>query len=126
MQLLCPTARVDHLPVLSPSRLPLKFFARTLATYDHVLMHEFSTGLIPGGGSTELRSLLKKPISIPMITFAAFHSDCVYAGGTGDDNGAPVFGPLGPYHSALALFAFAKAFRREKPTRGTTITFSRL
>ncbi|MGC1860550.1 MAG: WcbI family polysaccharide biosynthesis putative acetyltransferase [Methylocystis sp.] len=106
MQLLCPTAKVDHFPVISLSRLPLKFFARTLATYDHVLMHEFSTGLIPGGGSIELRGLLKKPISIPMITFAAFHPDCVYAGGAGDDKGAPVFGPLGPYHSALALFAF--------------------
>ncbi len=106
MQLLCPTAKVDHFPVTSFSHLPLKLFARTLATYDHVLMHEFSTGLIPGGGSTELRGLLKKPISIPMITFAAFHPDCIYVGGTGSDGRAPVFGPLGPYHSALALFAF--------------------
>ena len=106
MQLLCPTARVDHFPVISLSRLPLKFLARTLATYDHVLMHEFPTGFIPGGGSIELRDLLKKSISIPLITFAAFHPDCVYVGGTGDDRRAPVFGPLGPYHSALALFAF--------------------
>jgi len=41
-----------------------------------------------------------------LITFAAFHPDCVYVDGTGDDGRAPVFGPLGPYHSALALFAF--------------------
>ena len=41
-----------------------------------------------------------------MISFAAFHPDCVYVDGTGDDGRAPVFGPFGPYHSALALFAF--------------------
>jgi hypothetical protein len=69
-------------------------------------MHEFPTGFIPGGGSIELRDLLKKSISIPLITFAAFHPDCVYVSGTCDDGRAPVFGPLGPYHSALALFAF--------------------
>ncbi len=58
MQLLCPTARVDHFPVISFSRLPLKLLARTLASYGHVLMHEFPTGFIPDGGSIELRDLL--------------------------------------------------------------------
>ncbi|MGA8171968.1 MAG: WcbI family polysaccharide biosynthesis putative acetyltransferase [Methylocystis sp.] len=104
MKLLQPTATVDHFPVIPRSHVPLKIFAQTLATYDFVMSHAFPQGFIPGGGSDELRGLLKKTTLLPVITFAAFHPDCISVGE--DDIHAPIFGPLGLYHSALALFAF--------------------
>jgi hypothetical protein len=107
MKLLYPTAKVDNFPVMPRSHVPLKIFVRTLATYDYVFSHDFPTGFIPGGGSKELRDLLPKTILIPGITFAAFHPDSVYLGEAGGLH-APIFGPLGPYHSALAVFAFRK------------------
>ena len=107
MKLLCPAARVDHFPVIPRSHVPLKIFVRTLATYDYVLSHDFPTGFIPGGGSKELRDLLPKTILVPQITFAAFHPDSVYVGEAGGLH-APIMSPLGPYHSALAVFAFRK------------------
>ncbi len=104
MKFLQPTATVDHFPVIPRSHIPLKLFARTLDTYDFVMSHEFPPGLIPGGGFEELRDLLRKTIILPVIVFAAFHPDCIPVGE--DEVHAPIFGPLGVYHSALALFAF--------------------
>ncbi len=106
MKLLCPSAKVDHFRLISRSHVSLKIFAKTLATYDYVFSHEFPAGFIPDGGSNELRELLKQMTLIPQIAFAAFHPDCVFVGE--DAIRAPVFSPLGGYHSGLALFAFHK------------------
>lgn len=106
IKLLLPSAVVHHFPVIARSDLPSAVFARTLATYDHVFMHDFPPGLIRGGGSAELRERAPKAIAIPIISFAAFHPDCISVGD--DEVHAPIFGPLGVYHSALALFAFRK------------------
>jgi hypothetical protein len=106
MKLMCPTATVDHFPIISRSHVPQKIFVETLATYDYVFLHAFPAGFIPGGGSNELRDLLEGTILIPTISFSAFHPDSISVG-EGEVH-APIFGPLGVYHSVLALFAFRK------------------
>ena len=107
IQLLCPAALVDHFPLIPRSHVPLRIFARTLATYDFVFSHDFPAGFIPSGGFKELRDLLNKTTLLPQINFAAFHPDSVYVGDSAEGH-APIFGPLGPYRSALAVFAFRK------------------
>lgn len=50
----------------------------------------------------------------PAITFAPFHPDLIYI----LDNSEPlhgfIFGPLGPYHSALSLFAYRLGIERSR------------
>jgi hypothetical protein len=105
MKLLRPDATVDHFPALLRARVHLDTVARTLATYDHVFSNLFPPGYIPGGGYSELCGLLERTRCVPHIVCGAFHPDCIYVGPEG---GPPLFTALGPYHSALALFAYLK------------------
>ena len=115
IKLLRPEAKVDHFPVMSRSHAPLETFIKTLKTYDYVLLNDFPRGFIPGGGSSELRDRLRKTFVVPTITFSAFHPDSISVGD--DEVRSPIFGPLGPYHSAC---------RSKKPTRCSIAMFSRL
>ena len=109
MKLLDPSATVDHFSIIRKSRASFDLFTKTLATYDHVFSHEFPHGHISGGDAEELcRRLREKTILVPTVTFSAFHPDLVYLIDETRGN-APLFGPLGPYHSALAVFAYRKA-----------------
>ncbi len=111
MKVLAPDARVDLYWAIAKSRADIKLLAKTLATYDYVFSHEFPAGNIRGGGSDELRSLLDKMILFPVVTFAAFHPDLVYLL---DSTHKTINGPVGPFHSALAVFAFRRGLSLEQ------------
>ncbi len=108
MKVLDPSATVDHFSAIARARASMSLFAKTLSTYDYVFSHDFLDGHVRGGGSDELCRRLPKTVMFPALTFAAFHPDLVYIHDTARLNGF-VFGPIGPYHSALGLFAHRKA-----------------
>lgn len=107
MKLLDPTARVEHFSAIGRTLADMKLLAKTLSTYDYVFSHEFPAGQVRGGGSQELQSLLDKVVLFPAVTFAAFHPDLVYLLDETRGN-APTIGPVGPYHSAIAVLAFRR------------------
>lgn len=113
MKVLDPSATVDHFSAISRARATMGLFARTLETYDYVFSHEFLDGHVRGGGSAELKERLPKTVLFPAIAFAAFHPDLIYIHDLSRLNGF-VFGPIGPYHSALALFAYRKGLTLEE------------
>lgn len=113
MKLLDPSASVDHYSAIRKSRADIKLFVKTLATYDYVFSHEFPQGHIRGGDSEELRNRLDRTTLFPAVTFAAFHPDLVYLLDVTRGH-ASTFGPVGPYHSALAVFAFRRGLSLEE------------
>jgi hypothetical protein len=113
MKLMDPTATVDNFAVIGRSRASLGLFAKTLSTYDYVFANEFVDGHLKGGDSDELLRRLPQIQIYPAIGFAAFHPDSIYIHDLQRLNGF-VFGPVGPYHSALALFAFRKGLSVEE------------
>lgn len=113
MKVMDPSATVDHFSAIAQGRASIGLFAKTLATYDYVFSHDFLEGHLRGGGSAELRQLLPKMMIFPAIAFAAFHPDLVYIHDLSRVHGF-VFGPIGPYHSAIALFAYRKGLSLEE------------
>jgi len=113
MKLIDPSARVSHFSAIAKTIADVKLLAETLSTYDYVFSHEFLHGHVRGGGSAELCALLGKVIMIPSITFSAFHPDLVYLLDATRGH-APTIGPVGPYHSALAVFAFRRGLSVEE------------
>ena len=113
MKLLNPSAHVDRFTIVRKGVADLKLLARTLATYDHVFSLEFQQGFLRGGGWEELRELMPKVAPIPSIVFAGFHPDTVYALDPTQGR-RPIEGPTGPYHSAIALFAFLRGMSVEQ------------
>jgi hypothetical protein len=113
MKLLDPTACVDHFSAVAKSLSDIELLAKTLATYDYVFSHEFLTGHVRNGGSEELCARLNKVIMMPAITFAAFHPDLVYLLDATRGH-APTIGPVGPYHSAIAVLAFRRGLSLEE------------
>ena len=113
MKVMDPSATVDHFSAIAQGRASVALFAKTLATYDYVFSHEFHPGHVRGGGSVELCQLLPKTVMFPPITFAAFHPDLVYIHDFSRMHGF-VFGPIGPYHSAVALFAYRSGLSVEE------------
>ncbi|MGJ0506409.1 MAG: WcbI family polysaccharide biosynthesis putative acetyltransferase [Methylocystis sp.] len=108
MKLMDPSATVHHYSTIGQSRFAdLDLLVRTLQTYDYVFSHDFLSGHLRGpGDSAELRSRLPKVTRLPAITFAAFHPDLIYISDPAQPLHGFIFGPLGPYHSAIAVFAF--------------------
>jgi len=105
MKLLDPTAQVDHYSAIGKSFVNIDRLTAVLSTYDHVFSHDFPQGLIKGGDSRELVRRLERALLFPTLNFAAFQPDLVYLlDSTRGDR--PLDGPLRPYHSALAVFAF--------------------
>jgi hypothetical protein len=107
MKLLAPAAAVHHYSVVARARTNFDLFCKTMDTYDYVFSHEFHQGYIPGGDSRLFRERVPKTIFFPAIIFAAFHPDLIYLIDE-TRGGSQLFGPLGPYQSALAVFAFRK------------------
>lgn len=108
MKLLEPEATVDRFSMIRRSLASLEVLARTLETYDYVFSHDFVAGhMRSGGGSEELARLLPRTKLFPAISFAAFHPDLVLIHDPSRMHGF-IGSPLGPYHSALALFAYRK------------------
>lgn len=107
MKVMNPSAVVDHFSAIGRAKSTMDLLVKTLDTYDYIFTHDFLAGHVRGGGdSEELRSRLPKTTLTPAITFAAFHPDLIYIQDKSQPLHGFVFGPLGPYHSALALFAY--------------------
>ena len=113
MKLLNPSAHVDRFTIVRKGVADLKLLARTLSTYDHVFSLEFQQGFLRGGGSEELRALMPAVQPIPSIVFSGFHPDTIYILDP-TRGGKPIEGPTGPYHSAIALFAFLRGMTPEQ------------
>ena len=104
MKVLDPSATVDHFSVIGRPKVSIGVLARTLQTYDYVFSHPFPAGHVRGGDIEDLRRDVKNLRLFPAIVFAGFHPDLVYLQDAARE--APVLGPLGLLHSALAVFAF--------------------
>ncbi len=112
MKVLDPSATVDHFSMIARARASMGLFAKTLETYDYVFSHDFLDGHVRGGDSEELCRRLPNTVMFPAITFAAFHPDLVYIHDLTRMHGF-VCGPIGPYHSAIGLFAYRKGLSIE-------------
>ncbi len=108
MKVMDPSATVHHFSAIGRSRFAnMDLLVRTLETYDYVFSHEFLSGHLRGpGDSGELRRRLPKVTRLPAVTFAAFHPDLIYIADPTQPLHGFIFGPLGPYHSAIAVFAY--------------------
>jgi hypothetical protein len=107
MKVLDPSATVDHFSVIGRSRADVPIFAKMLRTYDYVFSHQFPNGHVRGGDFEDLCGRVSAIRLFPAIVFAGFHPDLVYLQDAAR-GGAPILGPLGLLHSALAVFAFCE------------------
>ena len=107
MKLLLPAAQVDRFTIVRKGVADLKFLAKTLSAYDHVFSLEFQPGFLRGGGWQEFIALMPSVAPIPSVVFSGFHPDTVYILDPAR-GGRPIEGPTGPYHSAIALFAYLR------------------
>ncbi|QGM47025.1 WcbI family polysaccharide biosynthesis putative acetyltransferase [Methylocystis heyeri] len=105
MKLLDPTARVDHYSAVAKALADIDLLAGTLAGYDYVFTQDFPAHIVKGGDSQELLRRLSNATLFPTVSFAAFQPDLVYLLDA-DNGGKALSGPLRPYHSALAVFAY--------------------
>jgi hypothetical protein len=105
MKLLNLDATVHRFPVLFKSWVDVKMLARALKLYDYVFFQPFGPGYVRGGSAEPILQDLKDPILLPTLIFTGFHPDQVYVHDVAKGD-APINGPIGPYHSALAFFAY--------------------
>ncbi|WP_424361318.1 WcbI family polysaccharide biosynthesis putative acetyltransferase [Methylocystis parvus] len=117
MKVMDPSATVDHFSAIGRSRVAtMDMLVKTLDTYDYVFTHDFLEGHLRGGGDSEelLRRLPGKATKTPAVTFAAFHPDLIYIQDKSEPLHGFIFGPLGPYHSAIALFCYRAGLSLEE------------
>jgi hypothetical protein len=69
-----------------------------------VFCSEFAPGFLRGGDWNMLRAAVPTT-ALPTVVFAGFHPDFIYVH-KANDSTRNVLGPMGPYHSAIAIFAF--------------------
>lgn len=108
MRLFAPKSPVRYLSMgtLKRDHGHLDGLARALHAHDHVFSQAFPAGLLPGGGSAQLRDAEPRLTLVPSIVFSAFHPDMVYAGAASDLAALKLApSPLGQYHSAIVLTA---------------------
>jgi len=113
MKLLDPTARVDHYSAIVKTVADIDALARVLKTYDKVFTQDFPAGIVKGGDSGALLQRVNNATLFPTVSFAAFHPDLVYLLDATRGHRA-LNGPLRPYHSALAVFAFRAGLSLEE------------
>jgi Polysaccharide biosynthesis enzyme WcbI len=105
MKVLLPRGGIDFYQVQPRSLTSVERLAATLKTYDFAFCADFPSGFVRGGDSSTLQELVGTIVRFPVITFAGFHPDTIYIQYTsGITRNLP--GPMGPYHSAITLFAF--------------------
>ncbi|MFY9293986.1 MAG: WcbI family polysaccharide biosynthesis putative acetyltransferase [Methylorubrum rhodinum] len=108
LRLNLPGAQVETLPL---ARLAGRFghldrLVRHLAGADHVFAQFFPEGFVPGGNVHALAERVRLRL-FPTILFSGFHPDLVHVGDEASLRlSRLVASPIGPYHSAIALFAF--------------------
>ncbi len=105
MKVFSPCAQVDHYSAVQKTLANIDRLATTLERYDHVFLQNFPAGIVKGGDWETLRARLKNVTRMPSMVFAAFHPDLIYLLDATRGN-KTLNGPLRPYHSALAVFAF--------------------
>lgn len=108
MKLLNLDATVHRFPIVFKSWTNVKALTRTLKLYDYLFFQPFGPGYVRGGAWEPIVAKLrevKDPVLMPTLVFTGFHPDQVYVhdGAKGD---ATINGPIGPYHSGLAVFAY--------------------
>jgi hypothetical protein len=106
MKLLNVEATVHPFPVMFKPWISIKTLIRALKLYDYVFLQPFGPRYVRGGTSDTIISELKNPVLFPTIVFTGFHPDQIYVEDRTLDDNARIGGPLGPYHSALAFFAY--------------------
>lgn len=130
MRLLRPDAEVAFVSAFGIARTHprMEDLVRAGAACDAVFATAFEAPFRDGGTFETLRAGVNL-VPIPTIVFSAFHPDAIYVGdhiggGAGRDI---VYGPMGGYHSALALHGYLEGFTIEETRRlfGRE-TFSRL
>jgi Polysaccharide biosynthesis enzyme WcbI len=105
MKVLAPSAQIDHYSVVHKTLANIERLAKTLQSYDRVFLQNFPAGIVKGGDYEDLLQRLTKVTRMPSLLFAAFQPDMVYLLDATRGH-KPLHGPLRPYHSALAVFAF--------------------
>ena len=106
MKLLNVEATVHPFPVMFKPWLSVKTLTRALKLYDYVFLQPFGPRYVRGGTSDTIVAELKNLVLFPTIVFTGFHPDQIYVEDRTLDDNARIGGPLGPYHSALAFFAY--------------------
>jgi hypothetical protein len=116
MKVMDPSATVDHFSAVGRSRVAnMDMLVKTLDTYDYIFTHDFLAGHVRGeGDSEELLRRLPKATKTPAVTFAAFHPDLIYIQDKSEPLHGFIFGPLGPYHSAVGLFGYRAGLTLEE------------
>ncbi|MEA2832224.1 MAG: hypothetical protein QOG66_426 [Methylobacteriaceae bacterium] len=106
MKLLNLDATVHRFPIIYKSWTDGRTLARTLKLYDYVFFQPFGPGYVRGGSGHPVLEELRDAIQLPTLTFTGFHPDQVFIYDRVKGDQAPIIGPLGPYHSGLAFFAY--------------------
>nr|WP_183505044.1 WcbI family polysaccharide biosynthesis putative acetyltransferase [Methylobacterium brachythecii] len=116
LQLLMPDAQVELQLI---AHLQRRFgdhdgLAQHLRDSDFVFSHFFWLASFPGGNTIDLQRKLPRLRMFPVVVFPAFHPDMIYVGDIASLRlSALVHGPLGPSHSAIALFGFLEGLSVE-------------
>jgi Polysaccharide biosynthesis enzyme WcbI len=116
MRLLDLEAEIARFPIVSKSWTDMRTLARTLATYDHVFAQDFAPGYLRGGASDVLQNELGAAAWFPSVAFSAYHPDLILISDPTRGNQL-VNCATGPYHSALALFAYRAGLPAEAALR---------
>jgi hypothetical protein len=116
MRLLDLEAEVARFSIVSKSWTDMRMLARTLATYDHVFAQDFAPGYLRGGASDVLQNELGYAVWFPSLAFSAYHPDLILISDPTRGNQL-VNCATGPYHSALAFFAYRAGLPAEAALR---------
>ena len=82
---------------------------------DAVFANAFHAPFRDGGGFEDLRAGTRL-VPIPTLVFSAFHPDAIYVGNESGGQGL-VYGPMGGYHSAIALYGYLEGLDLEATLR---------
>jgi len=117
LQVFQPSARVQSmvLPELSKQFRSVSRLLAEIATYDVVVVLPPVEGFFGDLDLTAVRGAARKIILCPLVTFAAFHPDCIYV--ERKDTARRVHSPLGDYNSALTLLAWLEGLEVEEALR---------
>jgi hypothetical protein len=116
MRLLDLEAEVAQFSIVSKSWTDMRTLARTLQTYDHVFAQDFAPGYLRGGACDVLQNELGGAVWFPSLAFSAYHPDLILISDPTRGNHL-VNCATGPYHSALAFFAYRAGLPAEAALR---------
>jgi ABC-type polysaccharide/polyol phosphate transport system ATPase subunit len=114
LQALCP--EIAFMGVELPPLMVQGFLRRDrnlharLDQYQHIIAQPDAARMI----ADHFPDLTEKVARFPVIAFAAWHPDLVYVRVTRDGRSKHLFGPLGHYNSAIALWAYQRRLSIEQ------------